>query len=58
MMNNEVIVPYVDLAMQWKEIRIEALKSIDETLLTGQYLDHDSVKTLESEISNFLSLNY
>lgn len=57
-MNNEVIVPYVDLAMQWKEIRIEALKSIDETLLTGQYLDHDSVKTLESEISNFLNLNY
>jgi dTDP-4-amino-4,6-dideoxygalactose transaminase len=51
-------VPYIDLASQWNDIRLEALPLIDEVLSTGKYLEHEIVETLESDLAAYLDVKH
>lgn len=44
-------VPYIALGNQWSDIRNEAMPLIDEVLSSGMYLEHELVRTLESNLA-------
>lgn len=44
-------VPYIALGDQWSDIRNEAMSLIDEVLSSGMYLEHELVRTLESNLA-------
>lgn len=51
-------VKYIDLGAQWLEIRERAIPEIDRILSSGNYLEHEVVGQLESELANFLQVKH
>lgn len=48
-----MIVPFVDLVAQYKELRVEVMAAVDKVLGSGQYILGDEVQAFEQEFARY-----